>query len=121
MVEIPASKHSAVSFADCELIEFTLTSKCLSCKLDGCFVDGEDAIQSEVTMRVENWTSCHVTRFDERGQNPISIEISQAGRIREICESRISQDRVTLAGFHEETGHWQTLEFWHPTTTIIVS
>ncbi|MBA2116630.1 hypothetical protein [Bremerella alba] len=120
MTEIPASKISMVSFADYEIINLLLKEDSFSCTLGGCYIKGEGSVDSDVTLRIDDWTSLQITRYDESGENPRTVTVAEAGQIREICESRLSEESAVISGFNVSTGHWQTFEFLCPTLSITV-
>ena len=111
MTRIPKSQLSEISFPDCLIEYFEMSAFLLKCILDGIFIDSRGMVNAPVCIRITNWKNASIERYDSCGENPINLELTDSGVLREICEWNVTNSKLSFAGFERQSGQWQRYIF----------
>tara|TARA_R110002111_G_scaffold256979_4_gene324807 strand:- start:10387 stop:10755 length:369 start_codon:yes stop_codon:yes gene_type:complete len=111
MTVIPKSQLSEISFPDCVIDYFEKSAFHLECKLDGIYIDSRGMVNAPVYITITNWKNASIERFDSSGANPIQLDLTDSGSLREICEWDVTNTKISFAGFERQSGQWQHYRF----------
>ena len=98
---------SQISFPDCEISFFKLSGFELEIHLDGIYTEEQGMVNAPVQLLLSNWKSLNIERFDSAGNNPTEINLSECGKLRDICEWVVENAELSFAGFERNSGRWQ--------------
>ena len=99
-----------LSFSDAKLHRFIFSEDKLTFYCDFFYSESRGLQDSMIECVIAGCKNIRITRFDKHGKNPKLVDRKSSGSIREICEWRIEDSSLMLAGFELESGVWQTYE-----------